>query len=161
VDEAAGYRTLVEQYGHSAEQVADAVGKSRSHVANLMRLLALPEAVRAMLIDRRLTAGHARALIGLPNAVELAERVVKKGLSVRDVEKLAQGAKPSAARKSRAGGKDADTLALEGDLTATLGMKVRIDPAPGGKGGVISVSYAELEQLDRLCALLSGLPEER
>ena len=160
IDEATGYRTLVEHYGHSQEQVADAVGKSRSHVANLMRLLSLPEPVRAMLVDGRLTAGHARALIGLDNAVELAGRAVKKGLSVRDVEKLAQGARPGGTRKPRVSGKDADTLALEGDLSATLGMAVRIDHLAGKESGVISVSYGSLEQLDRICALLSGVADQ-
>ena len=156
VDEAAGYRALVEHYGHSQEQVADAVGKSRSHVANLMRLLQLPDAVRALLVDGRLTAGHARALIGLENAEELAERAVKKGLSVREVEKLAQGARPTSTRRPRASGKDADTLALEGDLSATLGMPVRIDNKPGGTG-VLTVSYGSLEDLDRLCNRLTAV----
>jgi ParB family chromosome partitioning protein len=154
IDEASGYATLIEQYGHSQEQVADAVGKSRSHIANLVRLLQLPEPVRIMVIDGRLTAGHARALIGLDNAVTLAEQASRKGLSVREVEKLAQKAKPEASRRRPLPAKDADTLALEGDLSATLGLAVRIEHK--GSGGVVSVSYGSLDELDRLCNLLSG-----
>lgn len=157
VDEAAGYAQLIEHYGHSQEQVADAVGKSRSHVANLVRLLTLPESVRSMLVDGRLTAGHARALIGLPNAAELAETVARKGLTVRDVEKLAQGEKkPTASRAApRPQSKDADTIALEGDLSASLGMPVRIDHK--GQGGQLTISYDTLEGLDKLCNVLSGV----
>jgi ParB family chromosome partitioning protein len=159
IDEAAAYSMLIEKYGHSPEQVADAVGKSRSHVANLVRLLALPEQVRAMVVDGRLSAGHARALIGLPNAVELAERAVKRGLSVREVERLATAAKPAASRRPRqTAEKDADTLALEGDLSATLGMPVVIRHRPGGEGGTLTVSYGSLDQLDRLCQALTGVP---
>ncbi len=157
IDEAAAYSTLIEKFGHSPDQVADAVGKSRSHVANLVRLLALPDEVRSMVIDGRLTAGHARALIGLGNAVELAERAVRKGLSVREVERLATAAKPASTRKPRAAAeKDADTLALEGDLSATLKMPVRIEHRPGAEGGTLTVNYTSLDQLDRLCQLLSG-----
>ncbi|MCR8724467.1 ParB/RepB/Spo0J family partition protein [Frigidibacter sp. ROC022] len=158
IDEASAYHTLIERYGHSQDQVADAVGKSRSHVANLVRLLALPDPVREMLVDGRLSTGHARALIGLPNAVELAERAVKKGLSVREVERLATAAKPASSRKPRAApAKDADTLALEGDLSATLKMPVQINHRAGSEGGVLSISYASLDDLDRLCQALSGV----
>ena len=157
IDEAQAYSSLIEKFGHSQEQVADAVGKSRSHVANLMRLLVLPEPVRQMLIDGRLSAGHARALIGLSNATELAERAAKRGLSVREVERLASAAKPASTRRPKPG-KDADTLGLEGDLSATLAMPVCIDHRPGAEGGTLSVSYATLEELDRLCQVLSGAP---
>jgi ParB family chromosome partitioning protein len=154
IDEAAGYATLIEKYGHSQEQVADAVGKSRSHIANLVRLLQLPDAVRMMVIDGRLSAGHARALIGLDNAVALAEQAARKGLSVREVERLAQKAKPATSRRPVTRTKDADTVALEGDLSATLGMPVRIDHR--GQGGVVTVSYGSFEELDRLCNVLTG-----
>lgn len=157
VDEALAYFNLIDRYGHSQEQVADAVGKSRSHVANLVRLLQLPDSVRDLLVEGALSAGHARALIGLENAQELARQAVEKGLSVREVEKLATAAKPATARKPRAR-KDADTLALEGDLSAQLKMAVRIDHKAGGEGGVLTVSYGSLDELDRLCQLLSAMP---
>jgi ParB family chromosome partitioning protein len=156
MDEATGYATLIEQYGHSQEQVAEAVGKSRSHIANLVRLLQLPESVQSMLIDGRLTSGHARALIGLPNAASLAETAVRKQLSVRDVEKMARAEKSESPRRQPVRPeKDADTLALEGDLSASLGMAVKIDHR--GKGGVLTVSYGTFEELDRLCDLLNGV----
>jgi ParB family chromosome partitioning protein len=156
IDEALAYFNLIDRYGHSQDQVADAVGKSRSHVANLVRLLQLPSSVRDMLVEGTLSAGHARALIGLENAAELAQRAVAKGLSVREVERLATAAKPASSRKPRASSKDADTLALEGDLSAQLKMPVRIDHRAGGEGGVLTVSYDSLDDLDRLCQLLSG-----
>jgi len=158
IDEAHAYQMLMEQYGQSQEQVADAVGKSRSHVANLVRLLQLPPRIRTMLTEGSLTAGHARALIGAEGAEELADRIVRRGMSVRDVESLVRGHKPATARSRPAqGGKDADTLALEGDLSASLGLPVDIDHKPGTQGGTMAIRYSNFEDLDRLCQLLSGV----
>lgn len=157
IDEALAYHTLIDRYGHSQEQVADAVGKSRSHIANLVRLLQLPAQIRDMLYDGVLSAGHARALIGLENATELAAKAVSEGLSVREMERLATAVKPAASRKPRkVSEKDADTLALEGDLSAALKLPVRIEHKAGTEGGVLALSYGSLDDLDRLCRLLSA-----
>ncbi|MEO0357704.1 MAG: ParB/RepB/Spo0J family partition protein [Pseudomonadota bacterium] len=157
IEEAIGYRQLMDRFGHTQEKLADALGKSRSYIANLLRLLNLPVPVQAMVTDGRLSAGHARALITADDPVALAEKVVGQGLSVRATEKLAQAAqdpkpKPSAPKVE----KDADTKALEGDLSATLKMQVRINHKPGGEGGEVTVRYNSLEQLDDLCRLLGG-----
>jgi ParB family chromosome partitioning protein len=147
LEEAEGYRRLIDEFGHTQEALAKAVGKSRSHIANMLRLLALPETVKAMLHDGRLSAGHARALIAAADPAALAEEVAGRNLSVRDAERLAQqkrapgrrggGAKPA---------KDADTLALERELAAALGLKVTIEHGTGG--GTLSIHYRTLDQLD-------------
>ena len=161
VEEAMGYRQLIDRFGHTQEKLASAMGKSRSHIANLMRLLQLPEDVQIMLRDGQLSAGHARALITTPNASELAREIVAKGLSVRDAEKLAaqsnvtieNSKKPS----KRAGSeKDADTRALESDLSAALGTKVAIDHSPESGKGKITIEYKDLAGLDDLMRLLNG-----
>ncbi|MEM6407481.1 MAG: ParB/RepB/Spo0J family partition protein [Pseudomonadota bacterium] len=158
VEEAMGYRQLQETYGHTQEQLSTALGKSRSHIANLMRLLNLPQEVLAWVREDKLSAGHARALITADDPIALAKVVINKGLSVRETEKLAKsGGAPS---KSPAAGtaapeKDADTRALEADLQAALGMKVTIDHAPNGETGRLSVSYKSFEELDELCRKLS------
>ncbi len=158
VEEAMGYRSLQEQYGHTQEQLSTALGKSRSHIANLMRLLNLPDDVLGWLREDKLSAGHARALITADDPISLARVVIAKGLSVRETEKLAKsGSKP--AQKPISGGpaeKDADTRALEQDLAAALGMKVSIDHAAGGEKGTISVGYKSFEQLDEICRKLSA-----
>lgn len=159
VEEAAGYKQLMERFGHTQEKLAEAMGKSRSHIANLMRLLTLPDDVVEMLRDGRLSAGHARALVTAENPLALAQLVVAKGYSVRETEKLAKSAtKPKPEKKHTAGAaeKDADTKALEGDLSAALGMKVAIDHKPGQDAGAITIRYASLEDLDTLCRLLSN-----
>ncbi|MGD9916487.1 MAG: ParB/RepB/Spo0J family partition protein [Paenirhodobacter sp.] len=163
LEEALGYRQLMDRFGHTQEKVAEALSKSRSYIANLLRLLQLPDEVQGMLRDGRLTAGHARAMITAPDPVKLARETVAKGLSVREVERLAKdetSPKPVSAEraaKSRSSGeKDADTRALEGDLSATLGMKVSIDHK-GHDGGQVSISYRDLDQLDRICQLLSAM----
>ena len=160
IEEAAGYRQLMFKFGHTQEKLAEALGKSRSHIANMMRLLNLPEGIRGHVSEGRLSAGHARALITAPNAEELAKQVVAKGLSVRETERLVKQAaprdtpsKPTAARGATE--KDADTKALEGDLSAALGMKVSIDHKADDESGQVTVSYKTLEQLDALCAILS------
>lgn len=161
IEEAAGYKQLMFKFGHTQEKLAEALGKSRSHIANLMRLLNLPETIQDMVSRNDLSAGHARALITAPNPEELAKTVIAKGLSVRDTEKLAKGtlmpARPqnSQAKTQAAPVKDADTKALEGDLSAALKMKVQIDHKPGGESGRVSISYDTLEELDALCAVLN------
>ena len=157
VEEALAYRALIDQYGHTQDEVAEAVGKSRSHVANTLRLLGLPAEVQEHLLHGRLTAGHARALATAANPVALARQVIDGGLNVRDTEALARKAAgaPSRPRPSSApaAGKDADTAALENDLAEILGLEVQILD----KGGVgeVRVRYATLEQLDDLCRRLS------
>ncbi len=155
IEEARAYRRLMQEFAYTQETLSDHIGKSRPHIANLLRLLELPEIVRAMIADGRLSASHARALINLPNVVELAEQIVAKGLSVRDAERLAQKKKAKAFKAPKpAREKDADTKALERDLTGKLGLKVEI--AFDGKGGALTVHYQTLEQLDELVAKLNG-----
>lgn len=156
VEEAMGYRQLMDRFGHTQEKMAGALSKSRSHIANLLRLLTLPEAVLAWLREGKLTTGHARALITTENPVELAREVIAQGLSVRETERLAQGpakAKGKSTGKRRAE-KDADTRVLEQDLSANLRMRVVIDHR-GHDGGHLTITYGSLEQLDELCQLLS------
>lgn len=158
VDEAAGYRQLMDKFGHTQEQLSTALGKSRSHIANLLRLLNLPTDVQTFLTNGDLSAGHARALVGHPNASILAQEIIRKGLSVRDAERLAKkdptdATKTAPARKAS---KDADTLQIEGELSATLGMKVTIDHAFNGEGGKLTLNYRDLDQLDDLLRALAG-----
>lgn len=161
IEEAAGYRQLMNGFGHTQEKLAEALGKSRSHIANLLRLLSLPDDVQVLLQDGKLTAGHARALITSENPSELARKVVKGGLSVRATEQLAKKVVAGAATGSTGRArsvrteKDADTRALEADLASILRMKVSIDHQPGGESGKISISYETLDQLDQLCSILS------
>lgn len=155
VEEARGYARLIEEFGHTQEKLGDIVGKSRSHIANTLRLLSLPDDVLALLADGRLSAGHARALIGTPNPALLALQVVARGLSVRETEALVKAARARAAapRVARAE-KDADTKALEADLTAALRLPVKIEHR-GEEGGELRLRYRSLEELDGLCRLLS------
>lgn len=159
VEEARGYRQLQDRFGHTQEQLATALGKSRSHIANLMRLLTLPDDVLTLLRDGSLSSGHARALITCDNASDLARIVVKQGLSVRETEKLAKApsksANPSKAAPKKS--KDADTLALEADLAASLGMGVRIDHKDGTETGQVTIKYKDFAQLDEVCRLLAGV----
>jgi len=156
VEEAAGYRDLMERFGHTQEKLAEALGKSRSHIANMLRLLSLPEDVQDLLKLGKLSAGHARALITSDDPSGLAKKVVARGLSVRETEKLAKKPKPDGkdteSRGSQA--KEADTIALEKDLSAALGMKVVIDHKPGQEGGRLTVQYSSLDGLDDLCQKL-------
>ena len=157
VEEAAGYRQLMERFGHTQEQVATALGKSRSQIANLLRLLNLPDAVLDMVRDGALSAGHARALVTSADPLSLAREIVKKGLSVRQAEKMAKGAgTKSPSNDNVTPLKDADTRRLEQDLAAALGMKVSIDHVPGQEAGAVTVRYKSLEQLDDLCRKLSA-----
>ncbi|WP_108785486.1 ParB/RepB/Spo0J family partition protein [Falsiruegeria mediterranea] len=161
VEEAAGFRQLMDRFGHTQEKLAEALGKSRSYIANLLRLLALPEDVQQMVIDGLLSAGHARALITSENPSELAKIVVRDGLSVRATEALVkrrqQKDEPTSAPKTRSTGseKDADTRALEKDLSAILAMRVAINHKAGTETGQVVLTYENLDQLDDLCAKLS------
>lgn len=162
IEEALGFRQLMTRFGHTQEKLAEALSKSRSHVANLMRLLSLPTDVQDLVRDGSLSAGHARALIGSPKASDLAVQIVAKGLSVRETERLmkAQSAEKSSAKPlTKPVEKDADTRALEADLSANLRMQVRIDHASGAEGGQISIRYDSLEDLDMLCQMLSSIPD--
>ncbi|MGV6840325.1 MAG: ParB/RepB/Spo0J family partition protein [Planktomarina sp.] len=157
IEEAAGYKQLMDRFGHTQEKMAEALGKSRSHIANLLRLLNLPGSIQTLVQDGKLSAGHARALITAKDPEALAQKVVSQGLSVRAAEKLAQAAdKPKQTAKARPE-KDADTRALEGDLSATLKMAVQINHAPGNDGGEMTIRYKDLAQLDELCRRLSGM----
>lgn len=163
VEEASAYRQLMDRFGHTQDKLAEALGKSRSHIANTLRLLSLPEDVLSLVRGGALSAGHARTLVGLPDASALARRIVVHGLSVREAEKLVRadaerGRRPGSGPRARGGipEKDADTRALEADLSATLGLGVSIDHAPEGEGGRLILTYRSLDQLDDLCRLLSG-----
>ncbi|MGJ8686364.1 MAG: ParB/RepB/Spo0J family partition protein [Spongiibacteraceae bacterium] len=158
IDEAAGYKQLMEKFGRTQEEMGTALGKSRSHIANSVRLLSLPESVQNLLQDGRLSAGHARTLVGHPDADSLAAEIVKKGLSVREAEKLAKASKEPKTRNApnSVEAKDADTIQIENDLAAQLGMKVNITHAAGKENGQVVLHYRDLEQLDDLLRLLSG-----
>ncbi|WP_375260290.1 ParB/RepB/Spo0J family partition protein [Palleronia sp.] len=157
VDEAAGYRQLMDRFGHTQEQMAEALGKSRSHIANSLRLLNLPEDVLSWLGEGRLTAGHARALVANENASDLAKKIIAKNLSVRETEALVRKPKEGKVyrRRTPEADKDADTRALEQDLSGALGLSVSIDHKQDDQSGKISISYKSLEQLDEICQLLS------
>ena len=152
-----GYRQLQDGFGHTQEQLSQALGKSRSHIANLMRLLQLPDDVQLLLREGKLSAGHARALITSDNASALAAEVVRRGLSVRETEKLMKApAKSDGAASKPKAEKDADTRALEGDLSANLGMKVSVDHKSGQESGTLSIRYKSLDDLDEICRLLAA-----
>ncbi len=160
-EEAAGYRQLMDKFGHTQEKMAEALGKSRSHIANLLRLLNLPDAVLALLRNGQLSSGHARALIPAQDPEKLAQQVIKGGLSVRATEALVKNEQAGSADKAKSQGntsseKDADTKALEGDLAANLGMKVTLSHKPGQENGQLSIQYKSLDELDELCRLLGG-----
>ena len=159
VDEANGYKQLLERFGHTQEQLASALGKSRSHIANQMRLLTLPDTVQTLLAQGDLSAGHARALVGHPRAAELAAEIVKRSLSVRDVERMVKaGDTPTPKSKSgtQSVAKDADTIQIEADLSAHLKMKVKIEHKADTGRGTVVLNYKTLEQLDDVLRLLSG-----
>ncbi|WP_417449107.1 ParB/RepB/Spo0J family partition protein [Kordiimonas sp.] len=159
IEEAIAYKKLIEEFGHTQEIAAEVVGKSRSHVTNLLRLLSLPEKVQGMVDEGKISMGHARALIGADDPLAIAKRIVEEGLSVRQTEALTGEVKGRTRREPRPGGssgtkakKDADTVALEKDLSAATGMKVQIDHA--GEGGKVTIAYDTLEELDELCSKL-------
>jgi ParB family transcriptional regulator, chromosome partitioning protein len=167
VEEARGYRQLIDQFGHTQERVSEAVGKSRSHIANLLRLLALPDDVLDLVASGSISSGHARALVTLENPSDLARQIVAKGLTVRDAEEMArrfgQGRTKTEKRAGRQGRqveKDPDTMALERDLALNLGMGVSIYHEPGGERGTLKVYYNTLDDLDRVCRALSSVPKD-
>ncbi len=164
LEEAIGYQRLIEEFEYTQEELANVVGKSRSHVTNLLRLLSLPDEIKEMLDKGELTMGHARTLVGLTNAVEIANQIVKRGLSVRQAEEISREVQGntkrtnsrSAGNENRAGGivyrapvnKDPDILALEETLSENLGLKVSIHDR--GQSGEIILSYDSLSQLDEI-----------
>lgn len=151
LEEAEAYSRLMREFGRSQASLAEAVGKSRSHVANTVRLLSLPEPVRKNLEEGALSAGHARALLGAPDPAGLAEEVVRRGLNVRATEKLVRRRLAQPAPRPKPS-RDADTLALERDLSAALGLRVTL--VPKSRGGSLTLHYASLDQLDRILSLL-------
>jgi ParB family chromosome partitioning protein len=164
LEEASGYQQLGNEFNHSQEEIARIVGKSRSHVANTIRLLRLPDSVKAYINAGKLSAGHARVLINHPNPEAAAREVVEKGLNVRQVEALGQeqaeaSGKKSVSRARASANKDADTLAVEKRLSDALGLSVDIDHR--GKGGVLRVKYRTLDQLDDVIARLEQGPRIR
>ena len=157
LEEGAGYQALASEYGHSHEDIAKIVGKSRSHVTNTLRLLKLPEPVKAYINAGKLTAGHARALVGLPDPEPIAREIVERGLNVRDVETLAHeharaAGKPKKTHKRAA--KDVDTLALEKRLSDSLGLAVTLEAK--GESGVVHIKYRDLDQLDEIIRRLEN-----
>lgn len=157
VEEALGYQQLIDNHEYTQNDLAQVIGKSRSHVANTLRLLKLPQPVQDFIVDGALSAGHARSLITMENPTVLAERIVKEGLSVRQVEALAQAearggeAKPGKAVPME---KDADTKALEKLLSDVTGMRVEINHRE--RGGEVKIRYSSLEQLDEICRRLQS-----
>ncbi|RUT30141.1 ParB/RepB/Spo0J family partition protein [Arsenicitalea aurantiaca] len=157
LEEAQGYGQLIEQFDYTQNDLAQVIGKSRSHVANTLRLLRLPDEVRDMLARGELTAGHARTLITAEDPGGLAREIVEGGLSVREAEALSQREAPQKRPRGEAAParqKDADTVALEKRITDALGLAVNLDHRE--KGGRIEIRYTTLEQLDTICHLLTG-----
>jgi ParB family transcriptional regulator, chromosome partitioning protein len=157
LEEAMGYQALMEEFGHSQDELAKTVGKSRPHIANTLRLLNLPDLVKAYLSENKISAGHARALLGQPDPEALARQVLDKGLNVRQLEALTQDRARKAGKAPKARPrieKDADTLAVEKRLSDILGLAVTITHR--GEGGEIRIHYRTLEQLDDVIARLGG-----
>lgn len=156
IEEARGYQRLIADHGHTQLVLADIVGKSRSHIANLLRLLDLPPPVQAMVESGAISMGHARALVGATDAEALAERVVRQGLSVRGLEQLMSGARKPASPPAPPQA-DPNSEALESQLAETLGMPVALQVAPGASSGSLTIRFADLDQLDMLCARLGAV----
>lgn len=160
MEEAQGYKQLMDRFGHTQLELSTAMGKSRSHLANVMRLLQLPDEIQTMVRDGLLSAGHARALLTANDPIGLARRAIAEELSVRAVEKAAKSSAATGASGAAGAGKpsekDADTRTLEADLTAALSTKVSIDHNAQSGKGKISIYYKDLEKLDDLMRLLSA-----
>lgn len=154
LEEAMGYGQLIEQFDYTQQDLAQVIGKSRSHVANTLRLLRLPEDVREMVSSGTLTAGHARTLITAEDPAALARQIVGGGLSVREAEALSQQREGAQRRKPQAVERDSDTVALERRLSDALGLSVSV--AHGDRGGKLEIRYKTLEQLDNICLKLTG-----
>jgi ParB family chromosome partitioning protein len=158
LEEARAYEQLMDQFSYTQQQLADSVGKSRSHVANTIRLLSLPESVRRHIEDGALTAGHARALVATESPQALAEKIIQLGMTVREAEGLSRSAAEAKGRPAFVKAqKDTDTLALERQLSEVLGLKVEI-ANKGRAGGALTVRYKTLEQLDDVCSRLVRAP---
>ena len=151
LEEARAYGMLLNQFSYTQQQLAESIGKSRSHIANTLRLLTLPDSVRQLIEDGKLTAGHARTLVATDSPAELADRIIRLGLSVREAEDLTRRVAPASARKARPE-KAADTRALEKSVGDALGLKVEI--AAKAAGGTVTIRYASLEQLEDVCRRL-------
>jgi ParB family chromosome partitioning protein len=160
IEEAMGYRRLMEEFAHTQNALGQAVGKSRSHIANMMRLLSLPEGVQSLMRGGKISMGHARALITAVNPLELAKRVVRDDLSVRKTEQLARGLKGNAVKNNNSKlkinhHKDADTKVFERELSVAIGLRVELE-LRGGEEGALKVHYKTLEQLDDICLKLNN-----
>lgn len=157
IEEAGGYRELIERFGYTQDQLAEVIGKSRSHLANTLRLLKLPESVQALVQEGKLTAGHARALVGREDAEALAERIIERDMNVREVEALVQSG--GTGQPSRRREKTADTLAFEKELSDVLGLKVEIKRG-SGESGLLVIKYGNYDQLDYIRMRLAVPPVE-
>ncbi|HEX2113265.1 MAG TPA: ParB/RepB/Spo0J family partition protein, partial [Alphaproteobacteria bacterium] len=160
LEEAIAYRRLIDEFGHTQDQVATGLGKSRPYIANMVRLLDLPQEVQALLRDKALSPGHARLLVGLPNALELAKQIVTDKMTVREAEAFIGSFKEQtgkAKKKKHASTSSADTRALERTLTEFLGLRVVINSK--GKAGSITIHYQSLDQLDELLTRITGAPK--
>ena len=160
IEEALGYKRLMDEFSHTQSALGTAVGKSRSHVANMLRLLVLSENVQKYMRDGSISMGHARALITANNPEDLAKMVVRDGLSVRQTEKLAKSAKNgeqeiSPSKEKKRTSKDVDTIAFEEELSTALGLKIELDSS-NGESGVLKIYYKSLEQLDDVCGKLNN-----
>nr|PZN87805.1 MAG: chromosome partitioning protein ParB [Pseudomonadota bacterium] len=153
IEEAIGYRELIERFGYTQDQLAEVIGKSRSHLANTLRLLKLPESVQALVQEGKLTAGHARALVGREDAEALAQRIIERDMNVREVEALVQSG--SSGQTSRKREKTPDTLAFEKELSDLLGLKVEIRRG-SGESGTLVIKYGNYDQLDYIRMRLIG-----
>jgi len=155
IEEALGYKNLMENFDHTQDGLSKEIGKSRSHIANLLRLLNLPSAVQELLISGQLTAGHARALVTCDNPLAIAKQIISLGLSVRDAERLAKNvSEKKVSNKRKTKEKPADTVLLEADLSAALKMKVSINHEDEKEKGLISISYKSLDELDRISEVI-------
>ena len=161
LEEATAYRRLIREFDHRQEDVATALGKSRSHVANTVRLLDLPETVKALIGDGTLSAGHGRALLAAADPAALSDTVVRLGLTVRQTEALVRRAGEGRTRQRKARRDDPNIRALQDDLSRALGLRVTIDPAARGAGGRMTIAYKEPEQLDALINRLRVSPQPR
>lgn len=160
IEEALGYKRLMDEFSHTQNVLGKVVGKSRSHIANILRLLALPESVQELMKENKLSMGHARALITADDPAALAKLVVRDGLSVRQTENMAKTLKANGKDKSKgkhsvSSGKDPDTLALENDLSMRLGLKISLE-TQSSESGVLKIHYKTLEQLDDICSKLNN-----
>lgn len=162
LEEAAGYQRLIDEFSHTQEELANTVGKSRSHIANLMRLLTLPESIKLLLDQDKISMGHARALLNVANQEEIAQEIVKRGLNVRQTENIARSGLTAATSSNKRTAKyisapkekDPDILALESTLSESLGLHVSIED--NGQSGKIIISYDSLSQLDNILKRLGG-----